>query len=160
MHSCLDRTVRFLLAFALPLAPCVALALDAAARPSDLVTLSAIQPLGAACPQGGAAFARTDGATPAAAFEVPRRRVLVVTSVQLVVNEADALDKTALLTAQTASHEQLLTAGALTLDASGDGGASIVIPSGLRVPSGRTVCLRSGAPLAGGYVHGYLAPDR
>ena len=137
----------------------VARAEGAAPKPSDLVTLTAQQPGAGTCPLGGAPFQQISGSSQLSPFAVPPKRVLVITAVQLVVDDANP-GTNALITAQSASEEQLLTVSALTLDAGGDGGASIVLPSGLLVPSGRTVCLRSGAPIAGGYVHGYLAREK
>jgi hypothetical protein len=129
-------------------------------RPSELVTLTAQQPGAGTCPLGGAAFQQISSSSQLSPFVAPPKRVLVITAIQLVVNDAGPLATSVLITAQSATEEQLLTTSAVTVDAGGDGGGSIVLPSGLRAPPGRTVCLRSGAPIAGGYLHGYLARDK
>jgi hypothetical protein len=45
--------------------------------------------------------------------------------------------------------------------AGGEGGGAILIPTGVRVPAGRTVCMQpAGGGLTGGILYGYLAPDQ
>ena len=130
---------------------------QAAPKPSNLITLVAQTGVVTDCPDGGFGFAQQGDDGNFSAFAIPNKKVLVVTSFEWTGLGTANRYATATLSSQVTGGESLLLARSSVLgDSVGAVGGSHVIPNGVAVPAGRTVCLDSpGTPFA--VLHGYLA---
>jgi hypothetical protein len=132
-----------------------------APKPSALVTLVAQTGVVTDCPDGGFGFAQQQPAGSFSAFAIPPKKVLVVTSIDWQTSGvmADRL-VTATITSQATGTPSLVIArSSVRSDGLASAGGTLVVPSGVAVASGRTVCLEAdGLPFA--VLHGYLAKDK
>jgi hypothetical protein len=133
-------------------------------KPSALVTLVAQSGVVTDCPDGGFGFAQQQPTTGNyTAFTIPPKKVLVVTSIDWQSGgggiTADRL-VTATVTSQATGTESLMIARhSVRADSLASAGGTLVIPSGVAVAAGRTVCFEvDGLPF--GVLHGYLAKDK
>lgn len=142
---------------AAPLAPSKASALVSLFAPGDSTST---------CPSEGSTgipfeqLATNGVRTP---FVIPPTMVLIVTAIHfLVLNGPPSTNAPVSISSEMADDPLRfpLAFGTASLDAGGEGGGTILIPTGVRVPAGRTVCIaREGGGLTGGLLFGFLAPD-
>ena len=129
-------------------------------RASSLVTLVAQSGVVTDCPDGGYGFAQQAADGSFAAFTIPAKHVLVVTSIDWERTGTPAQTVTHSFSSQaTGSASRIVALANVLSDANGRAGGTLVIPSGTAIEAGRTVCMdAAGLPFA--VLHGYLAKDK
>jgi hypothetical protein len=148
------------LVLVLALTPHAALALSAA-KSSDLVTLESSGTTDPACPLGGTPFATrilADGTR--AAFTIPAKRVLVITSVDYAFETPipDGAPAVFHVTLQTAIESVNVLSGA-TLSNGGFGTGTAEVAAGIAVKPGPALCAEAGTTRSA-LLHGFLAKDK
>ena len=141
-------------AAATPLAP---------TKASQLVSLIAPADSHATCPSAGIPFEETGTNGLRTPFVIPPTMVLIVTSIHFeIFNGTPSTNANGTITSQAIGEDFriVVAVGAASLDARGNGGGAILIPTGVRVPAGRTVCIQNAGGLTGGLLYGFLAADR
>jgi hypothetical protein len=163
--------VRAMLRFAAPL--CAALvpfgaagALGAGApKPSQLATVRAVSTV---CPFptaiGNNAFVLDSASTPGgvqAPFVIPPKQVFVITSANLRLSGGPANETAQLfLLAGPGPESAVLTEGVTTTNADGLANIDRILPSGIAVRSGLTLCVTGTQGNTLGSVTGYFAKDK
>jgi hypothetical protein len=138
---------------ATPLAP---------SKASQLVSLLAPADAPPTCPSLGIPFQQLGMNGVRTPFEIPPSTVLIITAIHFSVFQGSpSTNSSATITSEMAGDEFRLplAVGTALLDARGEGGGMILIPTGVRVPAGRTVCILPGGGLTGALLFGFLAPD-
>jgi hypothetical protein len=146
--------------FVLALTPRAALALSAA-KSSDLVTLESSGGNDPACPHSGTPFATrvlADGTR--AAFTIPPKRVLVITSVDYAFETPipDGAPAVFHVTLQTASESVNVLSGA-TVSNGGFATGTAEVAAGVAVKPGPALCADAGTTRSA-ILHGFLAKDK
>jgi hypothetical protein len=134
-----------------------------APKPSALVTLVAQTGVVTDCPDGGFGFAQQQPGGSFSAFAIPPKKVLVVTSIDWQSGgggiTAGRLATATISSQATGTAKLFIARSSVVADGLASAGGTLVVPSGVAVTSGRTVCLEvDGIPFA--VLHGYLAKDK
>jgi hypothetical protein len=150
-----------LAAFALALAAPSAASALTAARSSDLVTLESSGSTDPGCPHGGTPFATRifpDGTR--AAFTIPAKRVLVITSVDyaFVTPAPDGAPVFFQVALQTAADNVNVLVDA-SVSNGGFGSGTAEAAAGVPVKTGPTLCANAGTSRTA-VLHGFLAKDK
>jgi hypothetical protein len=93
-------------------------------------------------------------------FVIPPKRVLVITSVDFTVTSSSPnVTASPVLSLQSGGVSKSLAIASAMTDANGTATGNVVVPNGVVVRAGPTLCLIGGdAPF--GLVHGYFAKDK
>jgi hypothetical protein len=144
------------------LVPCTAQAAALApAKASDLVVVYSKVPA-ASCPVAGRPFdtrVLADGTE--VPFVIPEKRVFVITSFAFTIGSGAPAGENAAptVTAQTAVTSVPLIIGFGTTDSNGDVAGTVVLPTGVAVKPGPTLCI-AGGTTPNGILQGYFAKDK
>lgn len=96
-----------------------------------------------------------------AAFAIPAKQVLVVTSIDWQTGgvTASRLITATIISQATGTPSEVIARSSSVSDEGASAGGTVLFPSGIPVKSGRTVCLNVDG-LSFSVLHGYLTKDK